>query len=866
MTRTRRAITAALAAIAAAIIPLWTPTQETRGQENTPPVIEAPVSTSLHHLFPRGEKAVLEFNSEPVTDTVRFVFTVPDNNTDTTETDQAGALFQWIRNGHNFEFTAKDGFTPEDFTALYGNVVNYKVPVKMYANDGTDNSDPLEFTITAYHDASPQFHHAATYQSEQRWEQHPELDTVIEVYEGPQANSELGKIILGTGGQPDHISDITNALQVPWTSTTEGTRTWTLGNRDGTVGNPRIKCNDQGETTTHTWNEAGSEDSALFAIDLPEGNQQQGNQQKGHIPLRFAFEPDYEDAKDKDTNNEYLIRLASGHDIHQLGKDDATLGCNGSALDLKIRVKDVGPPAPPTGLTLSLQANKSVGFGIYWDTPHANHFIENGTPVDFPNPSFNVTSLIIRHEPDGLQFRGLAIDGPIYFPINIEGIQGIQGTPGVTYTITARLKNSEGSSTPVSAKIRLPGPPAIPEAPTVRPEGDTSVRAVWKEPDDDGGRPITGYEIQYQKDGADAWEEWTHTGTGTSTIITGLDETSTYNVQVKAKNNMGASRWSPTGTGSPTASLIAQITSAGNITSGNDAVFTVTLSKPTTATVTVNLTHTWTGEYGESTSGTLEFTSETSKNYELPTARGHPGASGGSVTVTINTNAAYAIGTSGSATVNITQNPNSQPTLASPSNQSAGAVYKFPAGKTDGIKYDSEPGTDPDGETLTYLITFTNPKADSEGTNRKETVTIPAEGSAAVLPGTLLTIQKSGYDFIFEPDGNVTPDQFETTYGDVESHHEEKTLDVQLWASDGTELSPPVDFTLRLHYDSSGYFPEPAVNQSISRWELPDTVSAYPTSMGTSPSSSTQTPPCPDPQAWYEWSWTGLTTNRGWVP
>ena len=211
MTRTQRAITAALAAIAAAIIPLWTPAQETWGQGNTPPVIEIPTSTSLQYLFPRGEKAVLEFSSEPVTDVdvdqnsdpaeVRFIFTVPDVSTndenDKTEADPAGALFQWVRNGHNFEFTAKEGFTPEEFTALYGNVVSHSVPVEMYAKDSSgQDSLPREFTITAYHDASPRFQHAATYQSEQHWE----LDEVIEVYEGPQ--------------------NVTGTLQVPWTSTT----------------------------------------------------------------------------------------------------------------------------------------------------------------------------------------------------------------------------------------------------------------------------------------------------------------------------------------------------------------------------------------------------------------------------------------------------------------------------------------------------------------------------------------------------------------------------------------------------------------------------------------------------------------------
>ena len=229
---------------------------------------------------------MLDFSSAPVPAEVQFVFTVPDDENDTTEANPTEALFKVTRNGNNFEFTAKEGFTPEDFTALYGQTTSHEVPVKMYAKDGTEDSLPLSFTITAYHDASPQFHHSATYHSKQRWE----LGTVIEVYEGPQANSELGKIILGsydeennpTLGQPARISGITDALQVPWTSTKGDTRTWTLGNRDGKLDSPNITCKDQSGVTTHTWDTGGSQDSALFAITPP------GDQQKGHIPLRFA--------------------------------------------------------------------------------------------------------------------------------------------------------------------------------------------------------------------------------------------------------------------------------------------------------------------------------------------------------------------------------------------------------------------------------------------------------------------------------------------------------------------------------------------------------------------------------------------------
>ena len=670
MTRTQRILTAALAAIAAAIIPLWTPAQEIQGQgqTNTPPVIgePTPTSLSLQYLFPRGEKAVLEFNSEPVTDpeldatTVRFDFILTDDENDTT--DPAGALFKVTPNGNNFEFTAKDGVTPEDFTALYGNVVSHSILVKMYANDGNQDSLPLSFNIIAYHDASPQFHHSATYQSKQRWD----TDTVIEVYEGSQ--------------------NVTDALQIPWTSTTEGTRTWTLGNPDGT----KVKCEDQGGVTTQDWDPAGSQDSALFAIDQPEGNQQ------GHISLRFTSPPDYETRLEEGKSNEYLVRLVSRHDIHKLGMTDATLGCDGSALDLKIRIKDVGPPAPPTGLILSHQPNRPNHLGIKWDTPHANQFIENGTRVDFPDPSFNITSIVISHEPKGLQFLDNPLGNPSTLSARFGGIEHVKGTPGETYTITTKLRNSEGDSTSVSAQIRLPGPPATPEAPTVRPEDNTSLTATWKEPDD-GGSPITGYEVQYRKDGTPPWTEWIHTGTGTSAIIKKLDQMSEYDVQIKARNNLGASDWSPIGT-ARTAGLVVQIESGGDITSGNDAAFTVTLSKA--ATVTINFTHTWTGEYGESNSGTLAFDSKISKNYTLPTARGNPEADGGSVTVTIDANAAYAIGTGGSATVNI-ENVNEPPEFPYETNDRT-IPENTAADQNIGTPVSA---TDPDaGETLTYTL------------------------------------------------------------------------------------------------------------------------------------------------------------------
>ena len=195
----------------------------------------------------------------------------------------------------------------------------------------------------------------------------------------------------------------------------------------------------------------------------------------------------------------------------------------------------------------------------------------------------------------------------------------------------------------------------------------------------------------------------------------------------------------------------------------------------------MNLSHEWTGGYGDSASGTLDFAEESSKTYALPTLfRGDTGENGGSVTVSVTADSAYAVGTNGSAKVKISQNPNNRPLLGDPSDRSAGASYKFPSGRTGGMRYGSEPATDQDGDDLSYLITFTNP-----ATKAEETVTVPEDGTAAALTGTLMTVRRSGNDFIFEPDGTVTPGMFEAAYNEPLNAGDAEPLDLRLQATDG---------------------------------------------------------------------------------
>ena len=93
--------------------------------------------------------------------------------------------------------------------------------------------------------------------------------------------------------------------------------------------------------------------------------------------------------------------------------------------------------------------------------------------------------------------------------------------------------------------------PDKPAKPTVSATSgsSTSLDASWTAPGLNGGPEIAGYEVQYQSraSATDAWSavvDWPHTGTTTTTTITGLTADTEYQVQVRALNGETPSDWS----------------------------------------------------------------------------------------------------------------------------------------------------------------------------------------------------------------------------------------------------------------------------------------------------------------------------------
>ena len=131
-----------------------------------------------------------------------------------------------------------------------------------------------------------------------------------------------------------------------------------------------------------------------------------------------------------------------------------------------------------------------------------------------------------------------------------------------TYRVTVIVVDRAGGSDATGVKILITDTieaPSTPARPTVRAKekSSTSLVVTWSAPANPGP-PITSYGVEFRK-GSEPFSddncqdatavENCQDITGTSTTITGLDDDTTYEVRVKAKNGERDGAWSATGTG-----------------------------------------------------------------------------------------------------------------------------------------------------------------------------------------------------------------------------------------------------------------------------------------------------------------------------
>ena len=375
------------------------------GANHTPILNSSIGRQDLTLLLPRGPVALMDLGEEPATDpdgddiSYRFAFAVPGLSGIQTP---AEALLRITREGNSFVFQGNGDITPAQFTSVYGEVASIPtLPSAIYASDGTDESDPKQFNLHLVYDGSAQFSAPAEYIEDQRWE----IPTPIELYEG---------------------ATMPESEDLPtWTAVTAQPRQWGFA-----WSPPSIRCEIVTIFDPYTLPDSG-DDNALFSLDSAE------RATAGTVSLAFKTAPDYETPGDSNTDNEYQVRVVNTHDIHHLGGEGTPTGCSGSVLDVTIRVKDVGVPAPPEDIAAGFQDTDDTKIDVSWTASEG--FSENGTLVEFPS-GFEVTDYDYRYRAAGAAAWTEVTDTDL-----TETTVTLEDLTEDAYEIQVRANNSEGS-------------------------------------------------------------------------------------------------------------------------------------------------------------------------------------------------------------------------------------------------------------------------------------------------------------------------------------------------------------------------------------------------------------------------------------
>ena len=220
-------------------------------------------------------------------------------------------------------------------------------------------------------------------------------------------------------------------------------------------------------------------------------------------------------------------------------KEYDTTGCMGAKItdpNSIIEPEHVDVPSPPQSLAAT---DRDRAVYLTWESPMDN----GGAAVTGYNLSLTV------HNPDG------SVGVTEYLPSTSDHSRLVEGlVNGVTYTFEVQAENTAGqseaarvSATPRRAtrEVAVPGPVR-----SLAVEGGSHLVALtWSPPLNDGGLPITGYNVVYRRENSPSWHAWSRDRSETTATITGLDAGVPYEFEVTARNSLG--------TGAPTSIFVS---------------------------------------------------------------------------------------------------------------------------------------------------------------------------------------------------------------------------------------------------------------------------------------------------------------------
>ena len=168
-----------------------------------------------------------------------------------------------------------------------------------------------------------------------------------------------------------------------------------------------------------------------------------------------------------------------------------------------------------------------------------------GGPVSATDPDQGDTLSYTLGGTDAASFTIVAANGQIRTLAELDYETKNLHVVVVTATDTA------GDSATITVIIIVTdvGLPEAPDAPTVTATAGstTSLDVSWTAPS--SGAAIADYDVQYRAGSTGGFTSWSHDGDVQSTVITGLTDGTSYEVQVRAQNSEGPGDWSASGIG-----------------------------------------------------------------------------------------------------------------------------------------------------------------------------------------------------------------------------------------------------------------------------------------------------------------------------
>ena len=205
------------------------------------------------------------------------------------------------------------------------------------------------------------------------------------------------------------------------------------------------------------------------------------------------------------------------------------------------------------------------------DVPEAPVFADSSTERSFPEntpPGRAIGLPVTASDGDGDALT-YSLEGSDATSFDIDAVTGqLLTRSGVSYdyetrsfySMTVRTTDPSGASDTIAVAVGVTNvneKPATPASPVVTAVEDTStaLRVRWQPPARNGGPSLTGYDVEYRQGTGGPWLAWPHTGTRSTTTITGLATSADYQVRVRALNGEAPSDWSAPGSGRTNATV-----------------------------------------------------------------------------------------------------------------------------------------------------------------------------------------------------------------------------------------------------------------------------------------------------------------------